>query len=75
MKGLGSGDNGEFTFLDTIGLISFCIGLQNLGINLTQDDLSKEADRLLNEVHEHLESQDQKLDRIIKLLEVKHNDS
>lgn len=71
MKGLGSGDNGEFTFLDVVGLISFCIGLQNLGINLTQDDLSKEADRLLNEVHAHLQEQDQKINYIIKKLEDK----
>ncbi len=74
MKGLGSGDNGELTFLDAISIVSFCIGLQNLGINLTQDDLSKEADRLLNEVHSHLESQDQKLDLILKRLEAKPND-
>lgn len=70
MRGLGSGDNGELTFLDAVSIISFIIGLQNLDINLTQDDLSKEADRLLNEIHKHLEDQDKKLDLILDKLGV-----
>ena len=69
-RGLGSGENGELTFLDAVSIISFLIGLQNLDINLTQDDLSKEADRLLNEIHGHLEEQDRKIDLIMKKLGV-----
>lgn len=73
MKGLGSGDYGEFTFLDIITLISFFIGLANLEENLTQgdkqdlqEDLSNKADLLLNEIHSHLEKQDKKLDLILQ---------
>ena len=68
-SGLGSGEHGEFTFLDAVSIVSFLIGLQNLDINLTQDDLSKEADRLLNELHAHLQEQDRKIDLILAKLE------
>ena len=33
---LGSGNNGELTALDWIGIISFMIGLQNLDLNVSQ---------------------------------------
>ncbi len=75
MRGLGSGENGEFTFLDMVSLLSFLIGIMNLDENLTQgdkqelqQDLSNKADLLLNEIHSHLETQDKKLDEIIILL-------
>ena len=78
-KGLGSGENGEFTFLDTLGILSFIIGTMNLNENLTQGDkqdllqeFSSKADLLLKEIHSHLEKQDNKLD---KLLEEKSNDN
>ena len=65
MSGLGSGNNGEFTFLDMISIISFCVGLQNLDINLAQEDLdnqTQELDRRLkvvvDDIHEHLQKQD-----------------
>ena len=77
-KGLGSGENGEFTFLDTLSLISFMIGIMNLNENLTQGDkqdllktFSQEAERLLNEIHRHLQEQDEKIDIILE--ELKHD--
>ena len=77
--GLGSGENGQFTFLDTIGLMSFFIGMMNYGENLTQGDkqelletFSRKADDLLGEIHDHLQQQDEKLD---KLLEGVNNDN
>ena len=73
---LGSGDNGEFTFLDIVGLMSFFIGLQNLDMNVTQTDaqnlqhsLDNNAQRILTEIHQHLENQDQKIDEILAKLE------
>lgn len=85
MKGLGSGDEGEFTFMDTISLISFMIGLQNLDINVSQTDLQEETKRLdakvdekvqlaLDEIHKHLKDQDHRLNLIIERLE-ERNDS
>lgn len=69
---LGSGENGQFTFLDSISIVSFLIGLMNLNENLTQGDkqellqsFSQKADELLKEIHAHLKSQDQKIDKIL----------
>lgn len=78
---MGSGEYGEFTFLDTITLISFVISLQNLNANLTQNDkqdlqkdLSDKADTLLNEIHTHLANQDDKLTEILNRLEKLENE-
>ena len=78
-KGLGSGEYGEFTFLDSIGIVSFIIGLMNLNENLTQGDkqdlletFQDKADSLLKEIHQHLEDQDKKIDKILEEL---NNDS
>ena len=72
-KGLGSGENGEFTFLDTLSLISFLVGTMNLNENLSQrdkqdlqKDLADKADILLKEIHAHLEDQDNKIDKILE---------
>lgn len=73
--GLGTGDNGEWTFLDIISLMSFCIGLQNLDMNITQEDMQNadhnsamRADKILQEIHSHLEKQDRKIDEILEEL-------
>lgn len=72
-RGLGSGPNGEFTFLDTLGILSFLIGTMNLEENMTQGDkqeiletFSQKADDLLREIHQHLEKQDDKIDKILE---------
>lgn len=74
-QGLGSGENGEFTFLDTLSILSFCIGMMNLNENLTQGDkqdlqkqLSEKTELLLNEIHSHLKEQDEKLDKIMEVV-------
>lgn len=79
MKSLGSGDYGEWTFLDLVGLISFFIGLENLGMNISQTDLQTETQRLdkkvdekvqaaLTEIHSHLEQQDAKIEELLRRL-------
>lgn len=76
MSGLGSGDNGELTFIDWIALISFWVALQNLDLNFTQEDkqdlendLTEKSRQLLDEIHGHLTAQDEKLNEILELLE------
>ena len=66
----------QVSFLDALNVASFLIGLENLEMNLDQNDkadlqndLSKTAERLLSEIHAHLEAQDEKIDRIIARLE------
>jgi hypothetical protein len=75
MTGAGSGDKGQFTFMDVIGLMSFMIGIQNLDLNVTQEDaqniqkeLSDKSNLILAEIHAHLEAQDQKIDHILEVL-------
>ena len=71
MMGLGSGSNGEWTFLDMISLISFCVGLQNLDLNISQENLDNQTQELdaslrkvVDEIHRHLTIQDEKIDKI-----------
>lgn len=75
-QGLGSGEFGQFTFLDMVSITSFLVGIMNLNENLTQGDkqdilseLSNKADALLKEIHAHLEEQDKKIDLILEKLE------
>lgn len=82
MNKLGSGDNGEFTFLDIISLMSFFIGIQNLDLNVTQEDaqkleseLSQKTDSIINEIQAHLELQDKKLDKILEALNDKDKEN
>lgn len=80
--GLGSGEYGQLTFLDTISLISFMISIMNYNENLTQSDkqdlqkeLSSQAESMLNEIHNHLQDQDNKINLILKKLEELSNDN
>ena len=79
---LGSGSNGELTFLDALSLASFLIAIQNLDMNLTQDDkqdiqhqFDQRLSQTMSEVHNHLEIQDDKIDMILKRLEDMKNDN
>lgn len=75
MSGFGSGDNGEITFLDLLTIMSFCIGLQNLDLNIAQEDLDNQTQELdarlrkvVDDIHKHLQEQDVKIDYIISTL-------
>ena len=69
-------ENRQLSFLDLLNILSFLIGLENLESNLTQNDkadfqksLSENAERLLTEIHAHLEEQDEKIEKIMNRLE------
>lgn len=69
-------ENRQMSFFDLLNVMSLIIGIENLNANLTQNDkqdlqhdLSENVDRLLTEIHGHLEQQDTKIDKIIKRLE------
>ena len=64
----GSGMDGELTFIDIVSLISFWVGLENYASNISQEDVQKTADAILNEIHAHLEMQDNKIEHIIEVL-------
>ena len=76
--------NDTLGLLDIINVLSFLIGLENLELNVTQNDLEEETKKLdkkvdermheaLNEIHLHLEVQDDKLDKILKRLNYEDN--
>ena len=74
---LGSGESGEFSFIDMLSIASFLVGVENLDMNLTQDDkqdiqndFSAKADMLLKEIHGHLEKQDNMLNQIMEVLNI-----
>ena len=65
-------------FADLLNILSLLIGLKNLEMNLTQDDkqdlqsdLSRNVEKILTEIHGHLEQQDAKIDAILQKLEDK----
>ena len=77
-------NNKELTFIDILSIASFVIGLQNLDLNITQNDLAdqtkdideradKRVNRLLNEIHDHLQEQDAKIDEIIRRINDENN--
>lgn len=82
---IGSGTNGELTWLDLLNVLSFYIGLKNLDLNIDQNDMdrqTKEIDERANklvhdaitEIHQHLEEQDKKIDKILSMLGDKSNE-
>lgn len=81
---MGSGENGQLTFVDILSILSFAVGLQNLDLNIDQNDMDAQTRDLdarvdahikdaLSEIHAHLESQDQKISRILEVLENAHD--
>ena len=70
---MGSGDSGEFTFLDMLAILSFAIGVANYEENMTQSDkqellqeFNHRMETALMDIHDHLSVQDAKIDRILK---------
>ena len=72
-------DNGQLDFLDLISIMSFVIGLENLEMNITQNDIANQTAEIdervndhlqsvLNEIHKHLEEQDNRLSAIEETL-------
>ena len=79
-------DDGQLNFIDLLSVMSFYIGLLNLDMNITQNDMAEQtADidkrvnehlhEVLDEIHTHLADQDLKLSEIQKQLEELKNDN
>lgn len=48
-------------FLDTLGVLSFIIGVKNLELNVTANDLEKASSVIVDKLNEHLKNQDDHL--------------
>ena len=64
--------NEQLNLIDLLSILSFLIALENLDMNITQSDLDDKTKLLLDEIHGHLEKQDEMLQRIERKL---NNDS
>ena len=71
-------DNNNLDFLDIINIISFAIAIANYNENLNQSDkqelihkLDKQTSELLSQLNAHLERQDENIDKLLTMLEVK----
>lgn len=56
-------------FMDVLGVLSFIMSIMNYNENIDQSTLQKTAKTIMQDIHNHLQEQDQKIDEILKLLE------
>lgn len=61
------GSNREY-MQDVLAIASFIVGMANYGENLSQRTAQDLLDAQTKEIHEHLKMQDEKIDRILKML-------
>lgn len=68
-------ENNNNEFIDLVNIASFVLGIMNLQENLTQSDkqdivneLKNETSIVLNKINTHLQEQDNKINKILKLL-------
>ena len=72
---MDNNENRKLTFLDLISIMSFCIGLENLDMNITQEnmdeqtaELDKRLRSMIKDIHDHLSVQDTKLNIALEKL-------
>lgn len=58
----------KLNMLDAMTVVGFMIGLANYEENITQSDLQEITKGVVNDIHEHLKEQDNKMDSILRLL-------
>lgn len=62
-------NDGRMNFLDALAIISFIIGLANYDENIGQSDMQNAVSSAVSDIHSHLADQDEKINRLIELLE------
>lgn len=55
-------------FMDILNIVSFAIGVENLNSNLDQNTMQQLLEGAVGDIHNHLEEQDKKLDRILEVI-------
>lgn len=61
-------DEQELGFLDILTVLSFVLQLQNQSKIFGLQEVQNDNNRVAQEIHKHLESQDEKIDRILEVL-------
>lgn len=62
------GTNGQMSLMDALAIVSFLIGVANYGENVSQGQMQETVSSAVEDVHSHLQTQDDKIDYIISLL-------
>ena len=61
-------DEQGLEFLDILTVLSFVLQLQNQSKIFGLQEVQNDNNRVAQEIHKHLESQDEKIDRILEVL-------
>lgn len=61
-------ENENIELLDILTIISFALQVKNQSKIFGINDVQKEFHNIVTEIHQHLEKQDDKIDRIMELL-------
>ena len=61
-------ESGQLELLDVLTIVSFCIQMQNQNKIFSIHDIQSDNDRVLDDIHQHLKTQDDKIDQILSLL-------
>ena len=66
----------NYSYIDYVNLMDLAINIRNLKSNTSQEERQKleehfnnKLSEMLNEIHLHLQEQDEKIDKILKKLE------
>ena len=72
----------NYSYIDYVNLMDLAINIKNLRSNASQEERQKleehfntKLNSLLEEIHSHLQEQDNKIDLILKKLEVTSDDN
>ena len=72
----------NYNYIDYVNLMDLAISIRNLQSNNSQEDRQKLEEHfnnklniVLNDIHSHLQKQDEKIDLILKKLEMTKNDN
>lgn len=60
--------NNNLSSIDALSFVSFVIGLQNYIENVDQNTLQEALQKSTNDIHKHLQIQDEKINYIIQQL-------
>ena len=64
--------NNQLGLLDILTIISFALQVQNQGNIINIKDVQSEVDRAIDKLNEHLEVQDDKINKIMEALNVEN---
>lgn len=63
----------NFELLDVLSFLSFALQVQNQSKIFSISDVQKELHKAVDEIHAHLENQDEKLQKICEVLKIESN--